>query len=468
MKESTNEVYRALDQRFRGDLLRPNDPQYEPARVIWNGMVARRPALIARCADVADVQAAVRTASTTEVLTAVRCGGHSLAGFSTCDDGMVIDLSNMRHVAVDRDARRCRFAGGCLLGTVDTATQKEGLAFPAGVVSHTGASGLVLGGGFGWLTRLYGLSSDNVEGFTIVTANGSLIRANAGENEDLFWALRGGGGNFGVVTEFEVKLHPVTSVLLGEAVCTGDDIPALVRRWRDFMPESPDNLRWSLSLRLAPDTGNIPVELRGRPAVTQAAVWVGDMEKGRHCLDHVLSLCNPVAAARRSISFLALQTMADEEFPHGRRYYTKSGYCKTLDDNTIDVMVQSLSNVPSPMTQIELAYLGGAAARVGAADTAFGDRSSPFVINLLGNWSDVSEDVSNVSWVRSLFGSLRPSMTPGVYVNFMSGDEEDRVPEAYRERWSRLVKVKSHYDPGNFFRLNQNIPPQEHRPPRRR
>lgn len=468
MKESTNEVYRALQQQFRGDLLRPNHPQYEPARVIWNGMVARRPALIARCADVADLQAAVRTASTTGVLTAVRCGGHSLAGFSTCDDGMVIDLSNMRQVRVDRDTRRCRFAGGCLLGTVDAATQKDGLAFPAGVVSHTGASGLVLGGGFGWLTRLHGLSSDNVEGFTLVTANGSLICANARENKDLFWALRGGGGNFGVVTEFEVKLHPVTSVLLGEAVCTGDDIPALVQRWRDFMPESPDNLRWSLSLRLAPDTGNLPVELRGRPAVTQAAVWVGDMEKGRHCMDHILSLCNPVAAARRSISFLALQTMADEEFPHGRRYYTKSGYCKTLDDNTIDVMVQSLSNVPSPMTQIELAYLGGAAARVGAADTAFGDRSSPFVINLLGNWPNVSEDVPNVSWVRSLFGSLRPSMTPGVYVNFMSGDEEERVPEAYRERWSRLVKVKSHYDPGNFFRLNQNIPPQEHRPPRLR
>jgi hypothetical protein len=461
MREATSEVYRALRQQFRGDLLRPNDPQYEPARSIWNGMVARRPGLIARCADVADVQAAVRTAVAAGVLTAVRCGGHSLAGFGTCDDGMVIDLSNMRQIAVDREARRCRFAGGCLLGTVDVATQKEGLAFPSGVVSHTGASGLVLGGGFGWLTRLHGLSSDNVEGFTLVTANGSVIRANSMENDDLFWALRGGGGNFGVVTEFEVKLHPVTSVLLGEAVCTGDDIPALVRSWRDFMPESPDNLRWSLSLRLAPDAGNVPVELRGRPAVTQAAVWVGDTKKGRACLDHILSLCNPATATRKNISFLALQTMADEEFPHGQRYYTKSGYCKALDDNTIDLMAQSLASIPSPMTQIELAYLGGAATRVAAADTAFGDRSSPFVINLLANWLDASEDASNVSWVRSLFQSLRPSMTPGVYINFMSGDEDDRVPEAYRERWERLVTVKSRYDPGNFFRLNQNIPPRK-------
>ena len=461
MREATSEVYRALRQQFRGDLLRPNDPQYEPARSIWNGMVARRPGLIARCADVADVQAAVRAAVAAGVLTAVRCGGHSLAGFGTCDDGMVIDLSNMRQIAVDREARRCRFAGGCLLGTVDAATQKEGLAFPSGVVSHTGASGLVLGGGFGWLTRLHGLSSDNVEGFTLVTANGSVIRANSKENDDLFWALRGGGGNFGVVTEFEVKLHPVTSVLLGEALCTGDDIPALVRSWRDFMPESPDNLRWSLSLRLAPDTGNVPVELRGRPAVTQAAVWVGDTKKGRACLDHILSLCSPVAVTRKNMPFLALQTMADEEFPHGRRYYTKSGYCKALDDNTIDLMAQSLATVPSPMTQIELAYLGGAATRVAAADTAFGDRSSPFVINLLANWLDASEDASNVSWVRNLFQSLRPSMTPGVYINFMSGDEDDRVPEAYRERWERLVSIKSRYDPGNFFRLNQNIPPRK-------
>jgi FAD binding domain/Berberine and berberine like len=461
MKEATNEVYRALLEQFHGDLLLPNDPQYETARGIWNGMVARRPGLIARCADVSDVQAAVRMASAAEVLTAVRCGGHSLAGFSTCDDGMVIDLSNMRQIAVDRDARKCRFAGGCLLGTVDAATQKEGLAFPAGVVSHTGASGLVLGGGFGWLTRLHGLSSDNVEGFTLVTASGSLIRANSKENDDLFWALRGGGGNFGVVTEFEVRLHPVRSALLGEAVCTGDDVPDLLRRWRDFMPESPDNLRWSLSLRLAPNVGNVPIELRERPAVTQAAVWVGDLKKGHDCLDHVLSLCNPVAVTRKNISFLALQTMADQEFPHGRRYYTKSGYCKTLDDRIIDIMVQSLSSIPSPMTQIELAYLGGAPARVGAADTAFGDRRSPFVINLLGNWSEKSEDDSNVSWVRNLFGSLRPSMTPGVYINFMSGDEDDRVPEAYLERWERLVSVKSRYDPGNFFRLNQNIPPQK-------
>ena len=402
-----------------------------------------------------------RAATAADVLTAVRCGGHSLAGFSTCDDGMVIDLSRMRQVTVDPEARRSCFAGGCLLGSVDVATQKDGLAFPSGVVSHTGASGLVLGGGFGWLTRLFGLSCDNVEGFTLVTADGSIARASSRVNADLFWALRGGGGNFGVVTEFEVKLHPVTNVSLCEGLCLGDDIPSVLARWRDFMPEAPDNLRWSLSLRLAPHTDIVRSDVRGRPVVSHSAVWVGDPEEGRPYLDHILSIGNPVAVINKVMSFLALQTMADEEFPHGRRYYTKSGYFKSLEDSSIDHMVKALETIPSSTTQIELAYLGGAAARVAAAETAFGDRNSPFVLNLLGNWSDPCDDEANVSWVRNLFKVLRSSMTPGVYVNFMSGDEDDRVPEAYRERWERLVAVKSHYDPNNFFRLNQNIHAQK-------
>jgi len=318
-----------------------------------------------------------------------------------------------------------------------------------------------LGGGFGWLTRLFGLSCDNVEGFTLVTADGSIARASSRVNADLFWALRGGGGNFGVVTEFEVKLHPVTNVSLCEGLCLGDDIPSVLARWRDFMPEAPDNLRWSLSLRLAPHTDIVRSDVRGRPVVSHSAVWVGDPEEGRPYLDHILSIGNPVAVINKVMSFLALQTMADEEFPHGRRYYTKSGYFKSLEDSSIDHMVEALETIPSSTTQIELAYLGGAAARVAAAETAFGDRNSPFVLNLLGNWSDPCDDEANVSWVRNLFKVLRSSMTPGVYVNFMSGDEDDRVPEAYRERWERLVAVKSHYDPNNFFRLNQNIHAQK-------
>jgi hypothetical protein len=450
----------SLKGQFRGNLLRPGDAGYPAARGIWNGMAARSPGVIARCACVEDVQAAVRVAAATGILTAVRCGGHSLAGFSTCEGGMVIDLSLVRNVVVDPANRRARFAGGCLLGSIDNATQPHGLVFPTGVVSHTGAAGLVLGGGFGWLTRLHGLSCDNVIGFTLITADGSLVRASSKENPDLFWALRGGGGNFGVVTEFEVKLHPLTSVTLAEALCQGDDIGGIVRRWRDFMPQAPDELKWNLNLRLAPDAANVPANLRGRPVASESVLWFGEAEDGRPYLDHVLSHCNPVAVSRRQVSFLALQTTADDEFPHGRRYYTKAGYFRSLDDRSIDQMVQALSTVPSPMTQIELAYLGGAPARVTAGETAFGDRSSPFVLNLLANWSDAADDAANIAWIRSLFNTLRPAMSPGVYVNFMSGDEDERVPEAYRERWDRLVAVKSKYDPKNFFRLNQNIPPR--------
>jgi len=235
----------------------------------------------------------------------------------------------------------------------------------------------------------------------------------------------------------------------------------ILQCWRDFMPEAPDKLKWNLNLRIAPNTENVPADVRGRPVASESVLWVGNPEEGRAYLDHVLSLSRPVAVNRKVVSYLALQTMADDEFPHGRRYYTKSGYFKSLDDSSIKQMVQALDTVPSPTTQIELAYLGGAAARVAARETAFGDRSSPFVINLLATWSDSSQDATNVAWIRNLFEVLRPSMTPGVYVNFMSGDEDDRVPEAYRERWDRLVEVKSHYDPNNFFRLNQNIPPKK-------
>jgi FAD binding domain/Berberine and berberine like len=458
MSKASAEVYSALREKFRGGLLRPGDGEYDGARRIWNGMVARKPGLIARCADVADVQLVVRTAAAAGVLTAVRCGGHSLAGFSTCEDGLVIDLSRMRNVSVDAQTRHAQFEGGSLLGDIDTATQKAGLAFPSGVVSHTGAAGLVLGGGTGWLNRLHGLSCDNVTGFTLVAADGSIVHANDNKNPDLFWALRGGGGNFGVVTEFEVNLHPVSSVLFGAGMCFDDDIPAIVQHWRDFMPHAPDNLRWGISLTIAPHTENIPAHLRGRPAASQGLLWVGDLEEGHSWVDRGLSLCNLVAVTKSELSFLNLQTMADHEFPHGRRYYTKSGYYKSLADEDIQRMVRALATIPSPASQIELSYLGGAAGRVDASETAFGDRSSPFIVNLLGNWLAPEEDAANIAWVRGLFAELRPSMTPGVYVNFMSGDEQDRVPEAYRERWDRLVNVKTHYDPNNFFRLNQNIP----------
>jgi FAD/FMN-containing dehydrogenase len=423
-------------------------------------MFAKKPGLIACCADVRDVQNAVRSASANGILTAVRCGGHSLAGFSTCDGGLVIDLSRMRKVTVDSDARRARFAGGCLLGSIDTATQQAGLVFPSGVVSHTGASGLVLGGGTGWLTRRFGLSCDNVEGFTIVTADGSVLLANSRENADLFWALRGGGGNFGVVTEFEVRLHPLRSVTLAQGLTGEADIRQLLEFWRDFMADAPIDLKWNIDLCLAPNEKEIPGGLRGRPVASSSLVWTGSPEAGEKYLQPALSRCRPGSVSNRVVSFIHLQTMADSSFPHRQRYYTKSGYFTHLDDVTIDRLLEAVVSLPSAGTQIELAYLGGAASQVHASETSFGDRSAPFIMNLLASWSEVSADDVHIGWIRRLFNTLRPAMTPGVYVNFMSGDEQDRVPEAYHERWERMVDVKTRYDPHNFFRLNQNVPPR--------
>ena len=459
MFEASKDVYSSLRQRFKGDLLRPGENGFDDARAIWNGMVARTPALIARCVDVTDVQNAIRAGSETGVLTAVRCGGHSLAGFSTCDGGMVIDLSRMRQVTVDPETQTAKIAGGCLLGSIDTATQKAGLVFPSGVVSHTGAAGLILGGGTGWLTRRFGLSCDNVEAFTLVTADSSVVRASSVENPELFWALRGGGGNFGVVTEFDVRLHPLTSVVLAEGLTPKDQIRPLLEWWRDFMADAPLDLKWNIDLRLAPHKEKIPVELRGQPVASNSLIWTGDPEAGRRYLQRALSMCTPDSVSSRITSFLDLQTMADSDFPHGRRYYTKSGYFSHLDNRTVDHLLQALATIPSPEIQIELAYLAGAAARIGASETAFGDRSAPFILNLLGSWSEPSADGANISCIRGIFNELRSAMKPGVYVNFMSGDEPDRVQEAYHERWDRMVAVKSHYDPRNFFRLNQNVPP---------
>ena len=460
------ETYSSLRNQFKGDLLRPGDPGYEEARLIWNGMVARQPGLIARSVDVSDIRNVIRIATETGIVTAVRCGGHSLAGFGTCDGGLVIDLSRMRDVRVDPAAHRARVAGGCLLGSIDTATQKAGLVFPSGVVSHTGASGLILGGGTGWLTRRFGLSCDNVAAFTLVTADGSIVHADARENADLFWALRGGGGNFGVVTEFELKLHPLNSVVLAEGLTSEANIRHLLECWRDFMADAPIDLKWNLDLRLAPHKQRVPSELRGRPVAGSSLVWTGAPEDAPKYFEHAFSLCHPDSVRSQTVSFLHLQTMADSDFPHGRRYYTKSGYFRSLDDVTIDRFLEALATIPSLDTQIELTYLGGAAGQVAAHDTAFGDRSAPFITNLLANWQDASVDGLHISWIRLLFQRLRPAMTPGVYVNFMSGDEQDRVREAYQQRWERMVAVKTHYDPNNFFCLNQNVRAENEAPNR--
>jgi len=456
---SIGKIYPDFASVCRAPLLRPGDEGYDSAARVWNGMFDCQPDIIVKCRDTDDVQTSLRWAQTVGISPAIRCGGHSLAGFSTCNGGMVIDLSQMREIHVDASSRAARFSGGCLLGTVDTATQRFGLAFPAGVVSHTGAGGLILGGGTGWLSRMYGLSCDNVGSFTVLLADGSIMRVDGQNHPDLFWALRGGGGNFGIVTEFEVKLHPVSSVLLGRGLCPVEAAPSLLRQWREFMPSAPDNLRWSFSLRIA---GNAdPAELRGQPVASASVLWIGEPKVGSYFVNRALSAEKHSAVMVEEISFLKLQTMADSDFPHGRRYYTKSGYFRSLDDRVIDTLLAALPIIPSMTSEIELSYLGGAVGRVAAGDTAFGDRSAPIVLNILSHWVDADQDAANTEWTRRLFANVRPWMTPGVYVNFMSADESERIPEAYRERWERLREIKTTYDPDNFFRLNQNIPPRK-------
>jgi hypothetical protein len=299
-----------------------------------------------------------------------------------------------------------------------------------------------------------------VEGITLIAADGSVLRANAKENYELFWAVRGGGGNFGIVTEFEVRLHPVTRVVLGRGLCVGDEIMRLLQHWREFMPEAPDNLRWGFSLRNGDGLAALQ-GARGLRVSSASALWVGDRAPGLKYVNHALTATRHRDVDVQEMSFLTLQTLADSDFPHGRRYYTKSGYFRTLGDDAIEKMIDSLATMPSRFSEIELVYLGAAPARVPADETAFGDRSAPFVVNILSNWLTPEEDDVNIAWTRDLFGRLRAAMVPGVYVNFMSGDESDRVPEAYRERWERLRAIKAAYDPHNFFRLNQNIPPRD-------
>jgi FAD binding domain len=304
------QTYSFLRSQFKGDLLRPRDPSYEEARAIWNGMVAQKPGLIVSCLDVGDVQTAIRIATDTGVLSAVRCGGHSLAGFSTCDGGLVIDLSKMREISVNPNARWARVAGGCLLGLIDTATQKAGLVFPSGVVSHSGASGLILGGGTGWLTRRFGLSCDNVKAFTLVMVDDSIVRADAKENADLFGAQRGGGGNFGAVTEFELKLHPLKSVVLAEGLTPESHIRQLLECGRDFMADAPFDLKWNLDLRLARQKQEVPAQLRGRPVAASSLVWTGTPEAAQPYFERAFSLCHPDSVRGQIVSFLRLQTMA--------------------------------------------------------------------------------------------------------------------------------------------------------------
>jgi FAD/FMN-containing dehydrogenase len=436
---------------LRGKLLRPGDADYEPARKVWNGMIDRSPALIARCASVADVRHAVDFARTHGLLVAVRGGGHNAAGLAVCDDGLVVDLSPLKEIQIDPARRTVRAQGGVTWGELDRETQAFGLATTGGAISSTGIAGLTLGGGLGWLMRSHGLACDNLLSADVVTADGRLVTASATENADLFWGIRGGGGNFGIVTSFEYLLHPVGPVLAGLLVHPLPRAKEVLRFYRQFSQSAPDELTTFAGLMTTPD---------GMPIVGILLCYNGPIAQGEEAIKPLRAFGPPVADQVGPIPYVQLQSMLDPAFPPGLQVYWRSDFLKGLEDAAIDTIVDSFASVASPLTAVLIEQLGGAVSRVGCAETAFVHRDAPYNLAIISRWADPSEAAGHVAWTRRFWQAMRPFAT-GVYVNYLGvGEGEDRVRAAYgATEYDRLVALKNAYDPTNLFRLNQNIRP---------
>jgi hypothetical protein len=449
-----------LENGFRGDLIAPDDPRYDESRALWNGSIDRHPALIARCAGAADVMASVGFARRTGLEVAVRGGGHSFPGLSGCDGGLVIDLGPMKGIRVDPETRTARVQAGALLGELDRETQAFGLAVPAGIVTHTGVAGLTLGGGIGWLQRKYGLTIDQMLSADVVTADGNFVRASESENPDLFWGLRGGGGNFGIVTEFEFRLNPVGPIVLAGPIMWGtEDSPEVMRYYRDWITDVPDELTTIVVHRRAPVSPVVPTELHGRPVVIVGCCYAGPVEDGEKVLAPLKAFKKPLLDLCMPKPFVANQAMFDPTFPHGRWYYFRSRDVATLSDDVIDVVVDQALRITSPHSGIPIFHLGGAIARVGDDETAFTGRTTGHTINMNGVALGSHDLDTEREWVRGLSAALEPYQT-GVYVNFLMEEGEERIRQAYGDdKYDRLSALKRRYDPDNFFRLNQNIAP---------
>ncbi len=436
---------------LRGELFCPGDDHYDSARTIHNGMIDRRPALIVRCAGVADVMVAVTFARSHNLVVAVRGGGHGVPGFAVCDGGLMIDLSRMKSVRVDPVGRTARAEGGTTWGDFDHETQAFGLATTGGIARPTGIAGLTLGGGHGYLMRTYGLSCDNLLSVDVVTADGRLLTASATENADLFWGVRGGGGNFGVVTAFEYRLHPVSQMLGGLLIYPMAQAKDLVRFYRDYTRTVPDALGSLINLATLPD---------GTPAVVILIAYSGDLDEGERLLRPLREFGSLLADQVGPLPYIALQSIVENFNPPGLRNYWKSNYLSDLSDAAIDVMVDHYRTVPAPNTHVVIEHLGGAVSRVGADETAVDHREAPYNFLIVGMWADAAEDAKVIGWVRELWGALQPFSSGGLYVNYEAEHDVDRVKAAYSPvKYARLVAVKDKYDPTNLFRLNQNIKP---------
>jgi FAD/FMN-containing dehydrogenase len=450
-----------LAREFRGELIRPGDAQYEGARRVWNGAIDRRPALVARCTGVADVRVAVRFARERDLLVAVRGGGHNVAGTATCDGGIVIDLSPMKGVWVDPAARTARAQAGLLWGEFDRETQAFGLAMPGGIVTHTGLAGLTLGGGLGWLMRRYGLTIDNLLSVDVVTADGEVARASADEHTDLFWGLRGGGGNFGVVTSFEYRLHPVGPIVLaGVMLHPAAKAREVLGFYRDCVASAPDELTTIVVLTMAPPAPFLPPSVHGQPVVIIGACYAGPMDEGERAIAPLRRFGEPLADTIRPTPYVLHQALLDPGVPHGLGYYWKSEYVPALSDALIATLAEHAWRAATPESYTIIFHLGGAVATGDAEGSAFEDRRAGHAVNIDAVWSEPAQASACMAWTRSLWEAIRPYSTGRVYVNFLGEEGQDRVRAAYGDlKYERLRALKRRYDPTNVFRLNQNIRP---------
>ncbi len=454
------DAFEKLKSSLRTPILQPGDEGYDQARTIWNAMIDRKPALIVRCQGVSDIRRAVEFAREHGILTAVRGGGHNIAGNAICDAGMVIDLSGMRSVRVDPFARKAYVEPGATLGEVDREAQVFGLATPLGINSTTGVAGLTLGGGFGWLSRKYGMTVDNLIGADVVTADNRFIHASETENPDLFWALRGGGGNFGIVTSFEFRLYDVgPEVYSGLVVYPLSEAQSALRQYRELVPRLSDDANIWVIMRKCPALPFVPPEFHGKEIIVFAIFYAGNPEKGQKELEPVRHFGNKAAEFIGVQPYAAWQTAFDPLLAPGFRNYWKSHNFKEISDGAIDTAIKYAENLPSEQCEVIFALLGGAASRKPVDATAYAHRDANFILNVHGRWDNQSGDKRVVEWARGVFRDMTPYATGGVYVNFMTGEETDRVKAAYGPAYERLMAIKKKYDPNNLFSMNQNIRP---------
>jgi FAD/FMN-containing dehydrogenase len=450
-----------LAEAVRGAVIGPSDPHYDEARRIWNGTHERRPALIVRCSGVTDVLRALEFARGQELEVAVRGGSHSIPGFSTCDGGIVIDLGAMQGVRVDPRAGTARAQGGVQWGQFDHETQAYGLAVTGGLVSTTGLGGFTLGGGIGWLVRKQGLTCDNLVSADVVTADGRVVTAGAEENPELLWGLKGGGGNFGIAVSLEYRVHPVGPIVMGgPTFYPGDRAAEILRFYRDFVRELPDELTTLAILVWAPPAPFIPEEWHGKPLIGLMSCYAGSLEDGEKAVAPLRELGQPVADLMGPLPYTALQSLLDPLWPHGKHAYMKAGYVRDLDDAAIETATRYHQAATSLASEIHFHHFGGAVARVDEDATAYRERHAPYVVNVIAASYDADGFDSHVDWAHRLYADLEPSLTGGAYINFLSREGGDRVRAAYGdEKFARLQALKDEYDPTNVFHLNQNIPP---------